>query len=42
MLVNVAARDLGLGSGGFDIVHANLTRGCEGGGPAGAHVMKLN
>ena len=42
VLVNVAARDLGLGSGGFDIVHANLTRGCEGGGPAGAHVMKLN
>src|SRR5207244_306404 len=27
VLVNVAARDLGLGSGGVDIVHANLTRG---------------
>ena len=30
MVVNVAARDLGLGSGGFDIVHVNLTRGLEG------------
>lgn len=42
VVVNVAARDLGLGSGGFDIVHANLTRGLEGGGREGAHVMKLN
>ncbi len=43
VLVNVAALDLGLGSGGFDLVHANLTRGLEGGGgPPGEHVMKLN
>ena len=42
VVVNVAARDLGLGSGGFDIVHANLTRGLEGGGREGLHVMKLN
>jgi hypothetical protein len=27
VIVNVQARDLGLGSGGFDIVHVNLTRG---------------
>ena len=42
VLVNVAARDLGLGSGGFDLVHANLTRGLDGEGVRGAHVMKLN
>jgi hypothetical protein len=42
VLVNVAARDLGLGSGGFDLLHANLTRGLEGTGIDGAHVMKLN
>ena len=42
VVVNVAARDLGLGSGGFDIVHVNLTRGLASGGTAGAHVMKLN
>ena len=42
VVVNVAARDLGLGSGGFDIVHANLTRGLSADGPGGAHVMKLN
>lgn len=42
VVVNVAARDLGLGSGGFDIVHVNLTRGLAGEGVAGAHVMKLN
>jgi hypothetical protein len=29
VIVNVAALDLGLGSGGFDVVHANLTRGLE-------------
>src|SRR4051795_3621439 len=27
VIVNVEALDLGLGSGGFDVVHANLTRG---------------
>ena len=42
VVVNVAARDLGLGSGGFDVVHVNLTSGLEGTGPPGAHVMKLN
>jgi hypothetical protein len=42
VVVNVAAADLGLGSGGFDIVHANLTRGLEATGEPGAHVMKLN
>jgi hypothetical protein len=43
VVVNVAARDLGLGSGGFDVVHVNLSRGLEGGGgPNGEHVIKLN
>jgi hypothetical protein len=43
VVVNVEAQDLELGSGGFDVVHVNLTRGLEGGGPAGEeHVMKLN
>src|ERR1039457_6386824 len=30
LVVNVQALDLGLGSGGFDIVHVNLTRGLGG------------
>jgi hypothetical protein len=42
VVVNVAARDLALGSGGFDIVHVNLTRGLAGTGIEDAHVMKLN
>jgi hypothetical protein len=43
VVVNVAALDLGLGSGGFDVVHVNLTRGLEGGGGGeGEHVIKLN
>ena len=42
VVVNTAAVDLGLGSGGFDIVHVNLTRGLAGSGAGGAHVMKLN
>ena len=42
VVVNIAARDLDLGSGGIDILHANLTRGLAGEGPTGAHVMKLN
>jgi Protein of unknown function (DUF3866) len=42
VVVNVEARDLGLGSGGFDIVHVNLTRGLQGEGGEGQHVMKLN
>jgi hypothetical protein len=49
VVVNVAALDLGLGSGGFDVVHVNLTRGLDRGRytKVGAqsdqpHVMKLN
>jgi hypothetical protein len=42
VIVNVEALDLGLGSGGFDIVHVNLTRGLDGAGEPGAGVMKLN
>ncbi|TMK57820.1 MAG: DUF3866 family protein [Actinobacteria bacterium] len=43
VVVNVAALDLGLGSGGFDVVHLNLTRGLDESGVQGdAHVMKLN
>ncbi len=43
VIVNTAAIDLGLGSGGFDVVHVNLTRGLAGGEtPEGVHVMKLN
>lgn len=42
VIVNTVALDLGLGSGGFDIVHVNLTRGLGGSGPEGAHVIKLN
>ena len=42
VIVNTEALDLALGSGGFDVVHANLTRGLEGSGPDGAGVMKLN
>jgi hypothetical protein len=41
VLVNVAARELGLGSGGFDVLHANLTRGLDLPAEPGAHVMKL-
>src|SRR5215210_2152866 len=41
VLVNVQARMLELGSGGFDVLYANLTRGLELGPEAGAHVMKL-
>jgi Protein of unknown function (DUF3866) len=42
LIVNVQALDLGLGSGGFDIVHVNLTRGLASEGKRGASVMKLN
>lgn len=43
VVVNVVALDLELGSGGFDVVHVNLTRGLEGdGAPADEHVIKLN
>jgi hypothetical protein len=42
VVVNVEAQDLGLGSGGFDIVHVNLTRGLDGEEARSEHVMKLN
>lgn len=42
VVVNTEALDLGLGSGGFDIVLVNLTRGLDGPGAEGPHVMKLN
>lgn len=42
VVVNVQARRLGLGSGGFDLVHCNLTRGLGATAEAGTHVMKLN
>jgi Protein of unknown function (DUF3866) len=42
VVVNVAALDLDLGSGGFDVVHVNLTSGLEGGAEGAEHVIKLN
>ena len=49
VIVNTQALDLGLGSGGFDIVHVNLSRGLEGGEDedfarpdSRPNVMKLN
>lgn len=42
VVVNAAALDLGLASGGFDVVHVNLTRGLGGRTAGDAHVMKLN
>jgi len=53
VVVNVQALDLGLGSGGFDVVHVNLTRGLgdparppgaarSAGAGEDANVMKLN
>jgi len=41
VLVNGQARLLALGSGGFDILYANLTRGLGLGPEEGAHVMAL-
>jgi len=41
VLVNVQAVELGLGSGGFDVLYANLTRGLDLDGEPDAHVMKL-
>jgi hypothetical protein len=41
VLVNVQALELELGSGGFDILYANLTRGLDLEPEPGAHVMKL-
>ena len=42
VIVNVEAVELGLGSGGADVVHVNLSRGLDGEGTPRAHVMKLN
>src|SRR3954447_1267251 len=42
VVVNTVAVELGLGSGGFDIVHVNLTRGLGVAGAQGAHGMKPN
>lgn len=47
VVVNSAALDLGLGSGGFDVVHVNLTRGLGvpsqvGAPPAPGEAIKLN
>ena len=42
VVVNVQARELGLGSGGYDVVVVNLTRGLDASDGSGAHVMKLN
>jgi hypothetical protein len=42
VIVNTEALDLGLGSGGFDVVHVNLTRGLDGAGAGEAPAMKLN
>ncbi len=41
VLVNVQALELELGSGGFDVLYANLTRGLELPAEEGAHVMVL-
>jgi hypothetical protein len=41
VLVNCQARELELGSGGFDVLYANLTRGLGLPAEPGAHVIKL-
>lgn len=41
VVVNVQARELELGSGGFDVLYVNLTRGLGLAAEPGAHVMKL-
>jgi hypothetical protein len=41
VVVNTQAVELGLGSGGFDVLHVNLTRGLGLVVERGAHVMKL-
>lgn len=42
LILNTEAQDLGLGSGGFDIVHVNLTRGLYAPGGEEATALKLN
>jgi hypothetical protein len=41
VIVNTQARELELGTGGFDVLYANLTRGLDLPPDNGAHVMKL-
>src|SRR5215211_2812839 len=41
VIVNVQARELELGSGGFDVLYVNLTRGLELPVEPDAHVVKL-
>jgi Protein of unknown function (DUF3866) len=41
VVVNVQARELELGSGGFDVLYANLTRGLDLAVAPDAHVMKF-
>jgi hypothetical protein len=41
VIINTQARDLELGSGGFDVLYANLTRGLGLPVAEGAHVMSL-
>jgi hypothetical protein len=41
VVANVQAVELGLGSGGYDVLHTNLTRGLHLPADPGAHVMKL-
>jgi hypothetical protein len=41
VVVNAQALDLGLGSGGFDVLHTNLTRGLGLQADRDAHVVKL-
>ena len=41
VIVNTQARDLALGSGGFNVLYANLTRGLDLFPETDAHVMKL-
>jgi Protein of unknown function (DUF3866) len=42
LIVNIEANELGLGSGGFDVAHVNLTRGLRAPVRRDANVMKLN
>ncbi len=42
LILNTEARDMGLGSGGFDVVHVNLTRGLDHPGAEEATALKLN
>jgi Protein of unknown function (DUF3866) len=42
VIVNTEALDLGLGSGGYDVVHVNLTRGLDAPGSDVSEAMKLN